>query len=177
MITLLVIEDDLASARMVRKALAQAHYEIHHAANGFDGLKLARQVLPNIVLVDMNLPDLEGKTVVVQLRGRILPQHTTLIAFTAEDDARTRRVVRALGCDDIIGKPIDTRTFADQDRSNRQKKGRSPPIMVNSYRMTSKTTFKIVGWSNACSAKKAMNSLRLKTDCKELPSRPVRSQI
>jgi len=111
---LLLIEDNADAARMVRKALALTDYEIHHATTGLDGLKLARTVQPDIVLVDMNLPDLEGKAIVVQLRGGILTPQATLIAFTAEDDARTRRVTRALGCDGLIGKPIDTRIFAEQ---------------------------------------------------------------
>ena len=114
MTALLLIEDNADAARMVRKALALSNYEIHHATTGLEGLKLARTVLPEIVLVDMNLPDLEGKAIVVQLRGGILAPSSTLIAFTAEDDARTRRVTRALGCDGLIGKPIDTRVFAEQ---------------------------------------------------------------
>lgn len=114
MTTLLLIEDDLDSARLVRKALAKAQYDIHHAANGLDGLKMARQIRPDIVLVDMNLPDLEGKAIVTLLHGTILTPASTIIAFTAADDARTRRVTRALGCDDLIGKPIDTRAFAWQ---------------------------------------------------------------
>jgi DNA-binding response OmpR family regulator len=114
MTTLLLIEDDPYSARLVHKALASHQYEIHHAPTGLEGLRLARQVSPQVVLVDLNLPDLEGKAIVSQLRGRILEVGTTIIAFTAEDDARTRRIMRAFGCDDLIGKPIDTRTFADQ---------------------------------------------------------------
>lgn len=114
MTTLLLIEDNPAAARMVRKALAHTDYEIYHAATGLDGLKLARKVLPDIVLIDMNLPDLEGKTIVLQLRGGVLALSTTIIAFTADDDARTRRITRMLGCDDLIGKPIDTRSFAER---------------------------------------------------------------
>jgi DNA-binding response OmpR family regulator len=123
--TLLLIEDDADAARMVRKALAHQHYDFHHAANGLDGLRLARQVCPHIVLVDMNLPDLEGKIIVTQLHGKILAPTSTLIAFTAEDDARTRRITRALGCDDLIGKPIDVRAFAWQVSQIIQRKAGS----------------------------------------------------
>lgn len=114
MTALLLIEDNADAARMVRKALALSCYEVHHAPTGLDGLKLARTVLPDVVLVDMNLPDLEGKAIVVQLRRSILTPTAAVIAFTAEDDARTRRVTRALGCDGLIGKPIDTRIFVEQ---------------------------------------------------------------
>ncbi|HLY28881.1 MAG TPA: response regulator [Aggregatilineales bacterium] len=112
--SLLLIEDDPQTARMVRRVLASEPYTFHHASTGLDGLKVARQVLPEIVLVDLNLPDLAGKPVMLQLRGRIFCPAATIIAFTAEDDARTRRVVRGMGCDDLIGKPIDTRTFVQQ---------------------------------------------------------------
>jgi DNA-binding response OmpR family regulator len=114
MTTLLLIEDDLQAARMVSKVLAPHNYQIHHATTGLEGLKLAREVAPDIVLVDMNLPDLEGKVIVIQLRGQIISSTVPVIAFTADDDARTRRVVRLLGCDDLIGKPINTRTFPAQ---------------------------------------------------------------
>jgi DNA-binding response OmpR family regulator len=112
--TLLLIEDDLDAVRIVRKVLGRLGYDIQHSAKGLDGLRLAREINPDIVLVDMNLPDIEGKTIVLQLRGRILPATTAVVAFTAEDDARTRRIVKAFGCDDVIGKPVDTRAFPDQ---------------------------------------------------------------
>jgi DNA-binding response OmpR family regulator len=117
-----MIEDDAECARMARRALAPCSYEIYHTPKGLEGLRMARELLPDIVLVDMNLPDLEGKVIVTQLRGRILSPSSAIIAFTAEDDARTRRVTRMLGCDDLIGKPIDTRTFADQIAQTVQRK-------------------------------------------------------
>jgi two-component system cell cycle response regulator DivK len=123
--TLLLIEDDLNAARMVRKVLAPHDYEIFHATTGLEGLKLAREVKPNIVLVDMNLPDLEGKVIVVQLRGQILAASVPVIAFTADDDARTRRLVRLVGCDDLIGKPINTRAFPTQITELIQRKAGS----------------------------------------------------
>jgi DNA-binding response OmpR family regulator len=114
MVTLLLIEDDLNAARMVTKILAPHGFSVHHAANGLTGLRLAREIHPEIILVDMDLPDLEGKVVVTQLRGITEVMKLPIIAFTAEASARAKRLALAFGCDAFISKPIDTRAFPDQ---------------------------------------------------------------
>lgn len=113
-LTLLLIEDDDQCARMVEKILPQHGYTIHRAKNGLDGLQLTRRILPNVILVDMGLPDLDGKVVANQLRG-IAQKHTmTIIAFTAESGARAKRLALAFGCDGFISKPIDTHKLHSQ---------------------------------------------------------------
>jgi two-component system, OmpR family, KDP operon response regulator KdpE len=115
MTTLLLIEDNPETIRMVCRVLKPFGYDVQVANCGLDGIRMAREGSPEIVLIDMNLPDLEGKGIVTLLRGgRILDESAVLIAFTAECDARTRRIVRMLGCDDLIGKPIDTQAFPNQ---------------------------------------------------------------
>lgn len=114
MATLLLIEDDLNAARMVAKILTPFGFTVHHAANGLTGLKLAREIHPEIILVDMDLPDIEGKVVVTQLRGIPESARLPIVAFTAEASARAKRLALAFGCDAFISKPIDTRAFPDQ---------------------------------------------------------------
>ncbi len=114
MTTLLLIEDDLKCANLVRKVLEPQGYTIHHAATGLAGLQLARQVHPDVILLDMNLPDLDGKIIAVNLRGSIQKGTVPIVAFTAESGARARRIALALGCDDFISKPFDTRALASQ---------------------------------------------------------------
>jgi DNA-binding response OmpR family regulator len=114
MTTILLIEDDRNCARMVAKILEPHGYTIHHAANGLTGLRMAREHKPDIILVDMDLPDLEGKVVVLQLRGGITPSHVPIVAFTAEPGAKAKRLALAVGCKEFISKPIDTRAFPDQ---------------------------------------------------------------
>lgn len=113
MTTLLLIEDDRNAARMVSKILEPQGFVVHHAANGLSGLKLAREIHPQMILVDMDLPDLEGKVVVVQLRSEPNSGVIPIVAFTAENSARAKRLALAFGCDDFISKPIDTRTFPE----------------------------------------------------------------
>lgn len=114
MVTLLLIEDDLNAARMVGKILTPHGFSVHHAANGLTGLRLAREIHPEIILVDMDLPDLEGKVVVTQLRGMPEAMKLPIVAFTAEASARAKRLALAFGCDAFISKPIDTRAFPEQ---------------------------------------------------------------
>ncbi|MFQ3536848.1 MAG: response regulator [Aggregatilineales bacterium] len=114
MVTLLLIEDDHNTARMVAKVLTPHGFDVHHAPNGLTGLRLAREVSPEIILVDMDLPDLEGKVVVSRLRGLSELARLPIVAFTAECSARAKRLALAFGCDAFISKPIDTRAFAGQ---------------------------------------------------------------
>jgi DNA-binding response OmpR family regulator len=114
MTILLLIEDDRNAARMVAKVLEPHGFTVIHAPNGLTGLKLARDASPNLILVDMDLPDLEGKVVVTTLRGTHHHTRVPIVAFTAEGSARAKRLALAFGCDDFISKPIDTRKFPDQ---------------------------------------------------------------
>lgn len=114
MYSLLLIEDDHHCARMVSKVLESSGFSVHHAPNGLSGLRLARELHPDIILVDMDLPDLEGKVVVSKLRAEPLSQHLPIVAFTAESSVRARRLALAFGCDEFIEKPVDTRVFPQQ---------------------------------------------------------------
>jgi two-component system cell cycle response regulator DivK len=126
MVTLLLIEDDHNAARMVAKVLTPHGFEVHHAPNGLTGLRLAREVNPDIILVDMDLPDLEGKVVVSRLRGSPESARLPIVAFTAECSARAKRLALAFGCDSFISKPLDTRAFPEQLREiiARNKEGK-----------------------------------------------------
>lgn len=108
---ILLIEDDLQCARLVRKVLEPNGYIIDHAPTALSGLKLARDTQPDIVLVDMDLPDLSGQATVVQLRGIVKGRSKpiSITAFTAESGARAQRIAFGMGCDAFIAKPIDTR--------------------------------------------------------------------
>jgi len=113
-LTLLLIEDDKQCARMIEKVLPQHGYTVHHAPTGLLGLQMARKINPQVILVDMGLPDLDGKVVVNQLRGFTSNQMPAIIAFTAEGGARAKRLALAFGCDGFISKPIDTHELHDQ---------------------------------------------------------------
>jgi signal transduction histidine kinase len=102
------IEDDPANRLLVRKILVGAGFEVLEAADGLEGLKLARAERPDLVLVDLNIPGLDGYEVTLRLRGEAALRDVPVVAITAEGDRSTSL---AVGCDGFIQKPINARTF------------------------------------------------------------------
>jgi DNA-binding response OmpR family regulator len=125
MATILLIEDDRDCAATIARILSPHRHVVHHATDGLAGLQLARESHPDLILVDMNLPDLKGEVVALQLRVLVGRSPVSLVAFTAESGTRARRLALAFGCDTFISKPIDTQTFPRQiDQILEQKRSR-----------------------------------------------------
>ncbi|HRE46276.1 MAG TPA: response regulator [Aggregatilineales bacterium] len=110
MYTILLIEDNAQTARMVQKVLETADMTVHYAPNGMTGLGLAQEYAFDLILLDIHLPDLDGKVVAANLRGNVAP----IIAFSADDSPRSRKMAAAFGCHNFIAKPINTRLFPTQ---------------------------------------------------------------
>ncbi|MEM6282163.1 MAG: response regulator [Chloroflexota bacterium] len=115
--TVIIIEDNPNSARLASKLLRGADFEVHIAEDGETGLDTASEQAADIVLVDLGLPDLDGQTVVALLHQEAHMADVPVIAFTAYPPETAIEMARAYGCDGVITKPIDTRTFVDQVRS------------------------------------------------------------
>lgn len=113
MARVLQIEDDPNNRRLVQKLLGAAGHEVIEAEGGVEGIKLARETQPDLVLVDINIPDLDGYEVTLRLRGIPALQHVPIVAITAEGD---RDSTLAVGCDGFIAKPIDAGHFAETVR-------------------------------------------------------------
>ncbi len=107
MATILHIEDDPQSLLLVRKLLQAAGHRVVECSSGIEGARLAQEQRPDLVLLDINIPDLDGYEVALLLRGRM--PTTPLVAITAEGDRGTSR---AVGFNGFVAKPIDVRTFA-----------------------------------------------------------------
>jgi two-component system cell cycle response regulator DivK len=69
---------------------------------------------PDLVLIDLGLPDIDGQTIVAMLKQETELVKAPLIAFTAYPESTAHEMAKAYGCDGVITKPINTRTFADQ---------------------------------------------------------------
>jgi signal transduction histidine kinase len=110
MARILHIEDDPANRLLVRKLLQMAGHVVTDAADGLEGVHLARAEPPDLVLVDLNLPGLDGYEVTLRLRGEPLLKGVPIVAITAEGDRETSL---AVGCDGFLQKPIDAREFAE----------------------------------------------------------------
>ncbi len=103
------IEDDPANRLLVRKILTVAGFEVIDAQDGLEGVRLARSESPDLVLVDLNIPGLNGYEVTLRIRGEPSLRDVPIVAITAEGDRSTSL---AVGCDGFLQKPINARTFA-----------------------------------------------------------------
>jgi signal transduction histidine kinase len=111
MARVLHIEDDPRNRLLVRKLLSADGHEVIDAADGLEGVRLALAQRPDLVLVDLNIPGLDGYEVTLRLRTEASLTRTPIIAITAEGDKETSF---AVGCDGFLQKPIDARQFSRQ---------------------------------------------------------------
>jgi signal transduction histidine kinase len=102
------IEDDPRNLRLVRKLLGAVGHQIIEATSGLEGIALARAERPDLVLVDINVPDLDGYEITLRLRGIEGLEDVPIVAITAEGDRETSLAVGANG---FIEKPIDAKRF------------------------------------------------------------------
>lgn len=114
MARVLHIEDDPRNRLLVRKLLAAEGVEVVDAPDGLTGVRLALAEVPDLVLVDLNIPGLDGYEVTLRLRSEPSLVGVPIVAITAEGDRDTSA---AVGCDGFVQKPIDARIFAGQIRS------------------------------------------------------------
>jgi signal transduction histidine kinase len=103
------IEDDPANRLLVRKLLSPVGYEVVDAADGLEGIRRAMEERPDLVLVDIAIPGLDGYEVTLRLRATPELQGVPIVAITAEGNRDTSI---AVGCDGFLQKPIDARSFA-----------------------------------------------------------------
>ena len=109
MARILHIEDDPANRLLVRKLLTPHGHDVIDAADGLEGVRSACAERPDLILVDLNIPHLDGYEVTLRLRGEPSLAGVPIVAITAEGDRDTSL---AVGCDGFLQKPIDARTFA-----------------------------------------------------------------
>lgn len=103
------IEDDPANRLLVRKLLAAAGFEVVDAQDGLEGIRKAAAERPDLVLVDIAMPGLDGYEVTLRLRSQPELFGVPIVAITAEG---SRETSLAVGCDGFLQKPIDARSFA-----------------------------------------------------------------
>ncbi|MBX7254222.1 MAG: response regulator [Candidatus Promineofilum sp.] len=112
--TILQIEDNYANTRLVERVLEHQGYRLLHAADGRTGIDIALQEHPDLILLDMGLPDMDGQTLVSVLRGAPELAHTPIVALTAWPEATAAQMAVNYGCDGCITKPINVTEFAEQ---------------------------------------------------------------
>jgi two-component system, cell cycle response regulator DivK len=109
--TILYIEDNLDNKSLVERALEARGYHFVWAANGQDGIRMAIEEKPNLILLDINLPDIDGYEVARRLRSEENKKllYTPIIAVTANALKGDAEKALAAGCDVYMAKPINIR--------------------------------------------------------------------
>ncbi len=111
MAIVLLVEDNPVNAELARTVLERAGFEVRHAATASAALRLARELQPAVILMDLDLPDGDGLAVVRTLRVDGPLAATPIIALTAHAMAGVEQAALEAGCSGYIAKPIDTRSF------------------------------------------------------------------
>jgi two-component system cell cycle response regulator DivK len=108
---ILYIEDNPDNMMLVKRALESRGYNLIEARNGIDGVAAAEKNELDLILLDINLPDIDGYEVARRLRGSVKPTlaYTPIIAITANALKGDAEKALASGCDVYMSKPINIR--------------------------------------------------------------------
>jgi two-component system, cell cycle response regulator DivK len=106
MATILIVEDNPTNMTLAVHVLESAGHTVLTAADAEAGLTLARSALPQLILMDIQLPGMDGLAATAQLKGNVATRSIPVIALTALAMKGDEERIRAAGCDGYIGKPM-----------------------------------------------------------------------
>jgi CheY-like chemotaxis protein len=115
-LTILIVEDNLANQLLVAAVLDREGYRLELAGSAAEARVVLDRGLPNLILMDVQLPGVDGLTFTRELKADPATAHIPVVALTALAMAGDRERALAAGCAGYISKPISTRTFADEVR-------------------------------------------------------------
>ena len=122
MIKILVIEDDEQTRENLQIILDMEGYEVSSAPNGREGLALARQHRPQLIVCDVSMPEMDGHDVLRQLRGDAQTADIPFIFLTAQGERHQQRAGMNLGADDYLCKPLEAEDLLAAVRARLQRK-------------------------------------------------------
>lgn len=104
---ILCVEDSEDGIFMLHRRLSRAGYDVKVSANGEEAVEWARHLLPDLIVMDLNLPGMNGLEATRQLKAQQETKHIPIIVLTAHTSKRVHDDAIACGCDDFETKPID----------------------------------------------------------------------
>ena len=113
---ILVVEDNPKNLKLVRDVLEYSGYEVVAATSGEDGVRLAQETTPDLILMDLQLPGIDGAEALRRIRDADGEHHVPAVAVTAFAMSDDRDRAFASGFDGYVEKPISPRTLAQQVR-------------------------------------------------------------
>lgn len=110
---ILCVEDNPQNMRLVRKMLRRI-YTVLEAEDGMSGLRIAEEEKPDLILMDINLPDIDGIEVTKRIKAQKHLKHIPIIALTANAMFGDEEKYLAAGCDGYIAKPVERATLQNE---------------------------------------------------------------
>lgn len=124
---ILIVEDDRAIADVIAYNLIQIGYEVLRADNGNDGVDKAKQHMPDVIVLDVMLPGIDGLEVCRRLRGLPETQAIQILMLTAKSEEGDQLVGFSVGADDYVVKPFSVRILMERIKAlvRRRSQGES----------------------------------------------------
>lgn len=114
MAKILYIEDNLTNRLLVKRILMAEDHTVLEAEDGRQGIKIAEEELPELILIDINMPDMDGYEVTAHLRQISALDDVPIVALTANVLRGDRERSLEAGCDGYIQKPLDVDMLPSQ---------------------------------------------------------------
>jgi CheY-like chemotaxis protein len=108
---ILIVEDNPTNMRLIRMVLGNKGYRLLEATDGEEALAVAIEGRPDLIVMDIQLPKMDGLEVTRRLRQTPQFRETPIIALTASAMEGDREKIMAAGCDEYISKPVSTHQF------------------------------------------------------------------
>jgi two-component system cell cycle response regulator DivK len=122
---ILVVEDNPKNLKLVRDVLEYSGFEVVEATTGEDGVRLAAESAPDLILMDLQLPGIDGAEALRQIREGDHEHHVPVVAVTAFAMSDDRERAFASGFDGYVEKPISARALPQQVRDFIELGGRT----------------------------------------------------
>ncbi|HEX3051714.1 MAG TPA: response regulator [Aggregatilineaceae bacterium] len=111
---ILVVEDNPDNRILITDVLSSLDYEVLVAFDGEVGVEMAAKEIPDLILMDLSLPKMDGWAATQQIKANGTLSHIPIVALTAHAMVGDREKALQAGCDDYISKPIDLRELASK---------------------------------------------------------------
>lgn len=115
--TVLIVEDNPTNRKLIEVLLRRSGYHLLSAESAEQAIEIALQEKPDLILMDLVLPKMNGIEATRLLRANPLTTQTTIVALTASPFAEEREEAISAGCSGCIIKPVDIHSFASQVQS------------------------------------------------------------
>ncbi|MBP9700692.1 response regulator transcription factor [Candidatus Woesebacteria bacterium] len=135
--TIVVVEDEPSLLEYLQDILVNQRFTVHPVNKGTQALTLIEQVNPNLVLLDLSLPDISGETVCAEVK-KLFPR-MPIIILTAKDDTKDIVAGLGLGADDYITKPFKTEELLARIQARLRDPSSDPVLRMGDLEMNTET--------------------------------------